>query len=267
MEREAPFFFENVCLLMVSESFCPICVPKTFQNSSQIGPKSSPNGCKIEFRRLPRPSRFWDSFSYPPGAHLGQHSPNLAPKLEHKLSSGRSWGVLETSWSRLGAILGRKSLSTRLNSFWLRFSIDFGSKDGASKLQKSLKLECKNHIFQLSGRFNIRSVLERISAPTWLYFGSIFRFSGVVFLLCRVVCSGSGKLPKTLEKSTTKPPKSTPKPSKSTLKRCKIHPKTLQNRGLEGIALRIAFGTPYFRNFHRKCRQHGSNLGPKMEPK
>ena len=40
--------------------------------------------------------------------------------------------------------------------------------------------------------------------------------------------------PKILDKSTSTPPKSMPKPPK-------IEPKTLQNRGLEGIPLEIAF--------------------------
>ena len=95
----------------------------------------------------------------------------------------------------------------------------------------------------------------------------------LLFLRRRVVSTVFVKLPKIQEKSTPKPPKSTPAScfywfrsssltsyrnhpphlqnhpqnlQKSILKRPKNHPKSLQNRGLEGIALRIAVGTPIF---------------------
>ena len=56
----------------------------------------------------------------------------------------------------------------------------------------------------------------------------------------------SVKLPKISEKSPPTPPKSSQNLQKSILKRSKNHPKSVQNRGLEGIALRIAVGTPIF---------------------
>ena len=109
------------------------------------------------------------------------------------------------------------------------------------------------------------------------------------FLRRRVVSTVSVKLPKIQEKSTPKPPKSTPascfywfrssslksqinhppnlqnhpqKLQKSILKWFKNHPKSLQNRGLEGIALRIAVGAPIFPASWAVLGRLGDVLGP-----
>ena len=109
------------------------------------------------------------------------------------------------------------------------------------------------------------------------------------FLRRRVVSTVSVKLPKIQEKSTPKPPKSTAascfdwfrlsslksqinhppnlqnhpqKLQKSILKWFKNHPKSLQNRGLEGIALRIAVGTPIFPASWAVLGRLGDVLGP-----
>ena len=62
----------------------------------------------------------------------------------------------------------------------------------------------------------------------------------MLFLLVSV------KFPQIAKKSTRNLPK-------SILKRSTIHPKTLPNRGLDGIALRIAFGTPFPLRLEASC--------------
>ena len=123
MEREAPSFFESVCLLTFLKGFSPTWSPKPFQNWLQVAQKSSPN--------------VFGSASYSPGK-IDPQAFKINPKNLRKSTLKRSkihpktlqnrdlegialrialdpfffphfgvsWAVWRASWGRLGAVLG-----------------------------------------------------------------------------------------------------------------------------------------------------------------